>query len=476
MFQAGLINGEARELIAQERYILASSLANDSKGIEDAEVAYASHERAMRDAIATLLSKGVSPQGRPVVDAAVQSMDKAAPIYAGFLDLIHKHRLKEAKQLSDGELDAALRSIAGAGTRMLLRQQEVTGKAAQSAAEDVVQSRWLVSVLLLFGAGVSVIAWLIVHGLDRQLSEIAFELSESAHQVLSASSQVSSSSQCLASDTSEQAAMIEETSASSEEINSMARRNTESAEQATLLVAEAVVNSAEANRAVNECVQAMDALGASSAQIARIIEVIDKIAFQTNILALNAAVEAARAGEAGAGFAVVAEEVRNLAQRCAKAAQETSGLITQSVENTAAGREKMNLLVESGQKVNDTFARVKVVIDEIGLSSQEQGKGIDQISRSIGRMEQGTQKNAANAEEGAAAAEQLNAQSDALRGSAARLGRMVGIVADTEDQAKQTLRRPAATVPAKLSEKRPLTARRPAPGQTRTLEPNFAAF
>jgi len=174
-------------------------------------------------------------------------------------------------------------------------------------------------------------------------------------------------------------------------------------------------------------VSLMDAIADSSNKIARTLQVIDKIAFQTNILALNAAVEAARAGEAGTGFAVVAEEVRNLARRCASASEEISALIELSQSNSDSGRAKISSLVDSGQTVNQAFSNMKVLVDEISMSSAEQGRGIVQIGTAIQRMEQGTQRSAAHAEESAAAAEQLNAQSAQLRDVATELTRMVGV-------------------------------------------------
>ncbi len=430
MFNAGMANGYSTEMLAAGRLIMVRELLNDQEGLKKATQAYETNEKAMRDSIATILQLGVSAQGRPILDAASAKLDRAGQLYPRFLQMVHAHQVKEAAQFAENELEPALLDVDSAGTTMLGRQRVVMEKANKQAEQEVLLARWIIGGLLLIGALASVLIAYVVRVLDRQLRHAVRELSEGSDQVTDASVQVASSSQHLAKDTSEQAAMIEETSASAEEINSMARRNAENSDHSTMLVGEAVRHSDDANRAVEQCVEAMDALSESSSQIAKIIEVIDKIAFQTNILALNAAVEAARAGEAGMGFAVVAEEVRNLAQRCAQAAQETAVLIKRSVDNTAAGRERMTTLVDSGRKVNEVFTRIKVMIDEIRLSSQEQGKGIEQISRAIGRMEQGTQKNAANAEESAAAAEELNAQSDALRAVAQDLALMTGLEVD----------------------------------------------
>ena len=156
---------------------------------------------------------------------------------------------------------------------------------------------------------------------------------------------------------------------------------------------------------------------------------IDEIAFQTNILALNAAVEAARAGEACMGFAVVADEVRNLAQRSAQAAKDTAAMIEESITKATDGNAKVDQVataIRAIRAITEEAAKVRTLVDEVNLGSDEQTRGIEQIGKAIAEMEQVTQTTAANAEQGASAAAELQAQSDTLKQVVERLAAMVG--------------------------------------------------
>ena len=237
---------------------------------------------------------------------------------------------------------------------------------------------------------------------------------------------MASSSQSLAQGSSEQAASLEETSATTNEINSMASRNSDNAGTMTEMVAGSQLEFVATNQQLNEMVAAMDEINDSSAKISKIIKVIDEIAFQTNILALNAAVEAARAGEAGMGFAVVADEVRNLAQRCAQAAKDTADLIEDSIGRSGSGKTKVAQVASAIQRMTDDFAKVKTLVDEVGSGSKEQTDGLEHIRRALSQMEQVSQSTAATAEQSAAAAQELNAQSEALKTIVVRLNSMVG--------------------------------------------------
>ena len=173
-------------------------------------------------------------------------------------------------------------------------------------------------------------------------------------------------------------------------------------------------------------VTAMGEINTSSDKIAKIINVIDEIAFQTTILALNAAVEAARAGAAGMDFAVVADEVRSLAQRSAQAGKDTAGLIEESISKSSEGRVKVDQVAAAIRSVTVQSLNVKTLVDPINLGSQEQARGLEQVSRAIVHMEKLTQSTAATAEETASASEELTSQSEAMKEVVARLSMMVG--------------------------------------------------
>jgi methyl-accepting chemotaxis protein len=310
--------------------------------------------------------------------------------------------------------------------RTLLNQRSASASSAAALTSTIVLYGTLFCLALN-----AALAFFVIRGLNSSLRRAIQELTEGAAQVASAASQVSVSSQSIAQGASEQAASLEETSAASDEINSMSRKNSQNSRDAAALVASSQEKFAHTNQVLEMTVQAMGEISSQSGRISKIIKVIDEIAFQTNILALNAAVEAARAGEAGMGFAVVADEVRNLAQRCATAAQDTAGLIEESIAKSNEGKVKVDEVAISVRAITEDSAKIKMLIDEVTRSSQEQSSGIEQVSKAISQMESVTQTSAATAEQSSALSQDLNSQSESLQRI---LGRLTVIVEGADSQ------------------------------------------
>jgi hypothetical protein len=274
---------------------------------------------------------------------------------------------------------------------------------------------------------VTITTWLLVaRSLVGKIERVTTDLSEGSSQIASASNQVSSASQSLAQGSSEQAAAIEETTGSLEEMTSMTKQNAQNAQQANGLMVETKDAVGKGQASMTRLSSAIEEIKKSSDQTAKIVKTIDEIAFQTNLLALNAAVEAARAGDAGKAFAVVAEEVRNLAQRAGEAARNTAGLIDESVKNAEKGVGVATETAEALKAITAAAAKANELVAEIAAASKEQSQGIDQISTAVTQMDSVTQQNAANAEESASASEELNAQAEQLKQMVQQLVEMVG--------------------------------------------------
>ena len=367
---------------------------------------------------------------------------------------------KERGEVGEGVLQAA-KDTAHAGMEDTTKASAQAASSLATASATVIiglSVAMVLSVLLALFISRGIVASLknIFKGLRTlsrtELDETAVTfkriidgLTESVGQVNDAAGQVAGASQQLAEGASEQASSLEETSSALEQMAAMTRTNAANAKAANDLAG-------QARAAADGGDKTMGAISESSGQISKIIKVIEEIAFQTNLLALNAAVEAARAGEHGKGFAVVADEVRNLAQRAAQAARETTGLIENSVNKSKEGTEAIKGIVANVGKLTE-------LITGISKASDEQAQGVEQVNTAVSQMDKVTQQNASGAEESASAAEELSAQAESVSGLVAELMTLVeGDQGGTYAPSGSNARTKTAARPVK-----PSTARNPQP-------------
>ncbi len=250
----------------------------------------------------------------------------------------------------------------------------------------------------------------IIRGVNTTLELITSPIraaKEAAEAINTAAREISQGNNDLSRRTEAQASALEETASSMEQLAGAVKHTSLNADEANQLATEASTIVESGSSAVDQVVNRMLDIQASSKMIEEITSVIDSIAFQTNILALNAAVEAARAGEQGRGFAVVASEVRNLAQRSSAAAKEIKTLIADSVDIVNDGSRLASAAGETMAEILASVQKVTIIMADIASSSAEQSAGINQVNSAVMQMDNTTQQNAALVEEAAAAAEAL---------------------------------------------------------------------
>ena len=258
-----------------------------------------------------------------------------------------------------------------------------------------------------------------------QIEPIVHELQRSAQQVTAAAEQVSGSSQGLVQGAMQQAASIQDTHSASAKVHSIAEANAASARAAYELMDSASREIVRTNQTLAQMSGSISEIASSSKQVAAVIGTIDEIAFQTNILALNASIEAARAGTAGAGFGVVATEVRNLALRSAAAANDTGAVIETALIKAQTGKKTLEGMSNAVGALIGTAEQVKALVEKVNVTSKEQLDGTRRFTDAMDRVHRLANDTAARAEEGASAGQQLTAQAHSMRDLSRRLNAVI---------------------------------------------------
>jgi methyl-accepting chemotaxis protein len=424
MVNAALIESAARESHTQ---LFVHVISEDKADMARVEQAMAERGAVLNGLIDKARQLSASDAERAIVDRLVDARKAYREVREQAMQLSRDQKTNDAMAVIRSKVTPAFESYLKAAGDL----RDLNTRAGVDAGAQVLASVAAAKTGLYVGYGIAVataaaLATTIVRSTNTALQRISSMLSAGAEQSASASAQVAAASQSLAQGASEQAASLEETGSSLTEMSSMTRRTAETAQEASRLATEAESTAKVGNTSMQRMTAAIEEIQKSANETAKIIKVIDEIAFQTNLLALNAAVEAARAGEAGKGFAVVAEEVRNLAMRSAEAAKNTSGMIEGSVQAARNGVDISGEVSKSLEAIGASASKVNALVAEIASAAREQSGGIGQINQAVSLMDKVTQQNAANAEESAAASEELASQAEQQRACVSDLQTLVG--------------------------------------------------
>ncbi|HEY1263024.1 MAG TPA: methyl-accepting chemotaxis protein [Terriglobales bacterium] len=425
-FLAGSVRAATAEMASLERASVLAAVLTDKARSEEYQQQFRQPAGQLQSSLSDLRRLADAQEMSALLRRLDQQTSLVLEAHEQLRQAMANQQLDAALVIFGQKVQPQLEEIGRQASSLVDQQNRDLAAAAEASGRKAGRSTTLTYALMLLALATGSAVFWTVRLANLALKGLAARMAKSAEDVSCAASQVSGAGQSLAQGASEQAASLEETSASTEEIASITRKNADHALQVAELMQQSERGASEVNQTLDRMMEKMKEIDASSTKIARIIKVIDEIAFQTNILALNAAVEAARAGEAGLGFAVVADEVRNLAQRCAQAARDTAGLIEESIETSRDGNARLDQVAGAVRAMTENSIRVKSLVDDVSQGSQEQARGMDQISRAILQMEKVTQRTAASAQESASAGSNLSGHARGMRTLVHEMREMIG--------------------------------------------------
>ncbi len=452
---------DSLQMVKDDLNVIARAMRN-TLILSDTQQIRAEIERivtARSDAIARLKKlegQIQSEQGKSLLVKIDEARARYTPLQTKFIELAGSGKTEEAKTLLLAELRPQQTAYFTAIDAMIRFQEELMQQSKNEAEAQISGAKltiWSTGVAALLAA--TLMAFWLIRSITRPITQavdisqavaagdlsqaivaqghnetaqllmalknmqtslvsVVHDVRQGSEGVATASAEIAQGNNDLSARTEQQASALEETAASMEQLSATVKQNADSARQANQLALSASTVALRGGDVVGQVVQTMKGINEASRKISDIIQVIDGIAFQTNILALNAAVEAARAGEQGRGFAVVASEVRALAGRSAEAAKEIKYLINASVERVEQGTALVDQAGNTMTEVVHSIRRVTDLMGEISAASSEQSAGVSQVGEAVVQMDQVTQQNAALVEQMAAAASSLKSQAQEL--------------------------------------------------------------
>jgi methyl-accepting chemotaxis protein len=361
-------------------------------------------------------------------------VDGVRPAYERFLESWNRPRTLSVAGHADEAMSAFMADTMPAVKGLMkdldqitrLKKAEADNNIAAGTAAAASGRWWAATLMIAIVLAGAALALAMVRSIGGPLARVVAELSEASEQMASAAGEIATAGQSLAQDATAKAMASERTATEAARLSAASTENTANFQNASGLVEAVAERVGKAGDTLTAMTTSMTGISRSSDRIARILKVIEEIAFQTNILALNAAVEAARAGEAGMGFAVVADEVRNLAQRSSQAARDTAGLLEESMSSARQGRDALGRMAAVMEDIRGASASMIVVVARVTQSATAQSESILGISRSVADLQQLAQNEASVSEQTAAAGQEMSAQSETLRSTARVLHDVIG--------------------------------------------------
>jgi methyl-accepting chemotaxis protein/methyl-accepting chemotaxis protein-1 (serine sensor receptor) len=413
---SGQISGTVEGMRSAERGLILYSLLNDPDAYQEAKQAFAKSFQATNQNLQRVASLDHSSATQQLVSKAVETVGLVKREQDEIERLCDAENPGQASNVNLARTKPLFDNLAGIATAISDGERKLL--ASSKGANNRVAS---VSTVVFWPAGFLSVAlgfmiWRVICKTTDTLGQLANDLYDRANHLAAIASRVSTSATQLAEDASGGAISLASASASVEKVSAISRRTNENAAAVAELSESSTKDFGDTETKLGLMAESMSRINSASGKIATIMKAIDEIAFQTNILALNAAIEAARAGEAGAGFAVVAEEVRSLAQRSAQAARDTEQFVSECLTASRDGQQRMTETARSVHSVMKAGGGIQQLVLEVRAGSHEQVTGLEQITQAVSNMDHVTQKTAAMAQESASASNELQFHTDALRG------------------------------------------------------------
>jgi len=421
LLAAQVNRGASAMMLEETRYILLT-LQNDPDADKAKQNVHSDYAAAIESANA-LSASATSSKERNATGDVKQNLEQWNSQFGEVERALSTDNIPAAMAANE-RIQSIYASVCSAGRRLELQQSAVLESEKRATTLGSRLASGLVFIMLLLAAGIGIVMR-VVRDIDSTMRELSLDVARGGHQISGAAIAMSSAAQSLAEQASHQSESLQETANSTKEVLKIVEKNSTLASRAAELSQEAEEHVSRGNALFQKLAADVNAIANAGRKITVIVKTVGEIAFQTKILSLNAAIEAAHAGDFGAGFAVVAAEVKNLADRCAQAAKDSEALLRESASSTARGTSGIQEVEAAMRRIAEECAGVRTLIDEINGGASKQTQGLSRIDKALDRLGVVTNSVAATADESASMSEKFKEQAGSLGVVVKRLSNFV---------------------------------------------------